>query len=130
MKPETMSSKTAAEQYTIRLSELLEGRYQIIDAYDNCIGVVRDLSDASMMVRHLNAAYMAGQESRWIPVSERTEDGEALLLGPAYNDPSIGEYWQRTGFYQGGILYENDEFDRWKGYSPTHWQPLPTPPNT
>lgn len=58
-----MSNETTpVGQYTFRESALVQGMYQIVDGQGNCVGVLRDLSDAAMLCRHLNIAL--GQASR------------------------------------------------------------------
>lgn len=114
MKPETMSSKTAAEQLAEK---------EIQDAW-----IVADQSivDRSDERRAFVKGYMAGQESsRWIPVSERLpEDGLDVLVFTKYKYRGVGcileGYWYLT------IAPETDQEDG----VVTHWQPLPEPPNT
>lgn len=71
-----MSNETnPAGPYTFRESALVQGMYQIADAQGNCVGVLRDLSDAATLYRHLNIA--AGQASR---EQEIADIDEALAL--------------------------------------------------
>ena len=66
--------------------------------------------------------------SNWIPMDEQTPEGEVLLAGPTYNDPSTGVFWRRVGFYHNGTLYADDEYDPREGYPPTHWHQMPDDP--
>lgn len=73
--------------------------------------------------------YKQGHQDRWIPITEQIPDGNVWLSGYAYNDPANEDFWQKPGYYHGGILHANDEFDPWDGYPPTHWMPAPAPPS-
>lgn len=89
---------SATDKYSFRESQLVADRYQIVDSDGNCIGVFRDLSDAAMLVKHLNSAYAAGQQDSkpdpWLvgsvesweknpPTKDRAADNDAKLKARA-----------------------------------------------
>jgi len=53
---------------------------------------------------------------------------EVLFAGYAYNEKRRG-YWYRVGYYEGGMYFDNDDFDPWMGWPPVFWTNLPSPPN-
>ena len=59
----------------------------------------------------------AGMESKWIPVSERKPDCDRVLLSDGKNVTIATRY--APGAY--------DAWDVWEKM-PTHWMPLPEPP--
>ena len=60
-------------------------------------------------------------EQRWIPVSERLpEDGEVVWLWDG-NNLGMGYYLVFTGQFM-------DRYTPLRRIKPTHWMPLPTPP--
>lgn len=80
----------------------------------------------NVTAHRLRAAYLkgyaAGQQDRWIPVSERLPEGYQWVL--VYSDTGdIGDF----PFDIGRIISREWKCLGWD-YPVTHWTPLPTPP--
>lgn len=118
MKPETMSSKTGP--YTVEESGCV---YVIMGPDGRWPFHFTNEGIAKIRANDLNIAYMAGQESRWIPVSERKPD-HIRHIAMLFPDNRV---------VTGGYL---PTFDTWMDdgqgelEAPTHWFYIPEAPNT
>jgi hypothetical protein len=70
--------------------------------------------------------------SAWQPIETAPRDGSEIILGSAYGGVFAG-FWSDVPNYWGNFGWF-EESDRAvcdatrKPYKPTHWQPLPAPP--
>ena len=76
--------------------------------------------DKTFIVALLDELDRLQQASRWIPVSERLPDGCESVIG--WDGEELAVIWWDS---EGGIHHPNYTID---SFVPTHWQPLPTPP--
>lgn len=78
----TTAEQIAMEEYRATPSASINDMFQIRDRNDNCIGVVRELSDAAMLAKALNSAFARGQQdARSVahpPTSELVSAGNAM----------------------------------------------------
>lgn len=64
----------------------------------------------------------------WQPIETAQKDGDDVLIsGFNYNDESKGRWVGMAAYNQFGVWGQN-EFDETGYYQPTHWMPLPEPP--
>ena len=69
----------------------------------------------------------------WLPIESAPKDGTWVLLTGEGGDyhASYGECWMSIGRFDPGGYNDKwrDQWDDYYGpYEPTHWQPLPEPP--
>jgi hypothetical protein len=71
------------------------------------------------------AALSAAKGGGWLPIESAPKDGTEILIFRDYAAVKVGGgYWsihQRCWIHGGYMCWQ---------LPPTHWQPLPTPPNT
>ena len=117
MKPETMSSKTGPYIAVKQKFSLTRWSISGPTKYDGWFAYEED---AKRACDDLNAAYMAGQESRWIPVTEENQ--------PERNSTVI--YWHKSEFGEGFPEIAHEW--RWEhhGDVATHFLSAPKAPNT
>ncbi len=61
--------------------------------------------------------------SKWQPIKTAPKDGTAILL--AYKELCGSGYWWQNS----SKTREHWVWDGWPRMAPTHWMPLPKPPN-
>ena len=60
----------------------------------------------------------------WQPIASAPKDGEAFLAGRWANGFLADQF-----FFRGISWWEDGAFHEVAGHAPTHWQPLPEPPD-
>ena len=72
--------------------------------------------------------------SEWQPIETAPKDGTKILVWTHHDVCEISEWFQATGYkykevgrglYAKSIVVANEG---WSSNTPTHWQPLPDPP--
>lgn len=78
--------------------------------------------------------------SEWQPIESAPRDGTVILLCAGKAQPCAGMWFDKPGFEYGrcwlcfdpeGVFAGDDELDAYMAsgwYNPTHWMPLPEPP--
>lgn len=62
----------------------------------------------------------------WQPIDTAPRDGDCIL---AWDGETIAiVHWDDTGYMQRFVVTHDADDRIWKDYTPTHWQPLPPPP--
>jgi len=66
--------------------------------------------------------------SEWQPIETAPKDGTPILLGIA--GP---HYWPRSAWWcldeERWVVHKGGRFSAWFDIPPTHWMPLPSPPD-
>jgi hypothetical protein len=89
--------------------------------------------DAAELINRLSverAELMAALKAKWQPIETAPKDGtEVLIYGLAWEDAQRGNYYAVAAFLDGAWRDSPEDVDDgWEMNSPTHWMPLPTPP--
>jgi len=113
-KVEKVLDEMQAEDY----EELLRGYGFHATARERAEAFLRTLKAAEVRERNeiLQQLNRIVQQQRWIPVSEAHPPANEMVL------VCIGRWYHLT-------VSCIDQFGVWRGYLPTHWMPLPEPPN-
>lgn len=97
-------------------------------------GIDIDFKDIQAQIKDCIYNNEAKPDSGWIPVSERLPDNhvDVLVFAPSEDDRKIFVdhlYLSGAGTreWDWGVIIENDQH---KGWSVTHWMPLPEAPTT
>lgn len=91
---------------------------------DDAVAAVKEYFDVRQGVLEGITNAFAGQ--RWIPVSERLpEVGQRVL---AYEKPELVVVAEIHRYATGGCGWSADAGDTAYSVFPSHWMPLPTPP--
>lgn len=78
------------------------------------------------LVKEIDTALAALSQSAWRPIEEAPKDGTVILVVPAG-----GEFNTSVAFYypgSAGAVWIIPETNRYLTVEPTHWMPLPEPP--
>ena len=111
---------------------------QLIQRFENAVfheaeGEYRDLSDKALTrrsdaVSETRKALMGAYAQRWQPIETAPRDGTRILFYTPH-DPETGwlEFVAESHYDKHGLV---DTFvSQWQdGLEPTHWMPLPDPP--
>ena len=66
--------------------------------------------------------------SKWIKCDDRMpKDHETVLVAGLWGNTGP-LYWMEVKTRIDNAWHEQEEGDEWEGYPPTHWMPLPKPP--
>lgn len=65
----------------------------------------------------------------WQPIETAPRDGTSIKMRGRYRALSDGPLIEVDGRYDSGGYTEGWETDRGAHFNPTHWMPLPDPPN-
>jgi len=150
--PTVVPYTAETEHYGIEPSAYLPGLFRIRAKATNApLMVTIDEAAAKSALGALEAARAAGQASReqqWIPVSEQPKDGSIVTVGhtAGWIEPDIlfrqGKFYKRVNHLTGGDAgFKQKDWkkpdgnpagpDEWPygpELFPTHYQPLPQPP--
>jgi hypothetical protein len=85
-------------------------------------GRIRSRDDAAQAIAR---AIMAERERQWRPIETAPKDGTAILLG--HECAAFSGWWDDEYEWVDG---ETSMFGDLTSYEPTHWMPLPQPPQS
>ena len=117
------------KDYNLTCGEVIDNLLTLADAYEKASagkapnGFAFNPTDAAANMKAAVAfiGIFGQQLPRWIPVEERLPEVDENVLASAAGEVGIAHR------YVDGWYWDVDEWH--KPFTPTHWQPLPSPPD-
>ncbi len=124
--------------YNLRLTKLIDGISEYTLTYsDGEEHVFEDINDGYRHIRdrkfRAKAVAAIGAGMSWQSIETAPRDGTTILVG--HSESVFSAWWEPDGWKTGSGVAgwvdgcTNNDGD-YSTYEPTHWQPLPPPPNT